>query len=85
MEDKGGTMDRDVSDESGVLEDKGGQMDRITDVLVDNRWSRWIKGGLNGQKCVISVYCGGGLWFSLFVYPSPYPPPLYPLFGSTGQ
>lgn len=33
MENKGGTMDRDV------LDDKNGQMDRITDVLVDTRWS----------------------------------------------
>lgn len=46
----------------------------------------------NGKMCVISVYCGGGLWFSVCLPPLPLSSSLIPLsvqlvsrFVSSGQ
>lgn len=39
---------------------------KVSRMIKVDRWTElqmswWILVGLNGQKCVISVYCGGGL------------------------
>ena len=57
------------------------QLDRWTELQM----SRWIIGGLNGQNYVISVYCGVGLWFSMFTTPPLSSSPLSPVSRSVGQ